>query len=145
MTKDRHHSIFSNLEVRIAARTNHVPSSGLRRSSWKPGRAHEALPLHVQHAQDRGQSHTCSMAGTAKVGHRGHPNAAAPRRAPVPLQLLPPVNLTSLQAPAIFSTFHYTGRGGTKSPSEVTEQLFSEMQSPAASGSWGNCTTLKHS
>lgn len=60
----RHHSIFSNLKIRTAARPNHVPSSRL---TLEEGRAYRERSLLVQHGQNRGQSHVRrSMARTVK-------------------------------------------------------------------------------
>lgn len=60
----RHHSIFSNLKIRTAARPNHVPSSRL---TLEEDRAYRALSSPAQHGQNRGQSHVRrGMARTVK-------------------------------------------------------------------------------
>lgn len=123
MTRSRHHSIFSNLEIWEAARPNHAPFSGWSMSPWKP--------LHVQHGPNRGQScacthiHTRSMAGLQR-GHRGHPALQHPDELPCLLQLLPPGDLTGA-GHLLYLPLHWQRRH-TKSSSEVTEQLFSEMK-----------------
>lgn len=83
----------------------------------------------MDQTEDRAaHAHTYTHAAwlDCKGGHRGHPALQHPDELPCLLQLLPPGDLTGA-GHLLYLPLHWQRRH-TKSSSEVTEQLFSEMK-----------------